>query len=132
MVVVEDLTASQKDKNRTREDSYSFRHSINSKQAQGASTMKNEKTFPCIPIKTLKVFPDQHKLRWKYQVSDQFCHKTNLPWYTVANQPKRTTAREKIFVVGMVTRLDCYEKPWILGAEVEDLGETLKLKSNPR
>jgi hypothetical protein len=32
----------------------------------------------------------------------------------------------------MVTRLDCYEKPWILGAEVEDLGETLKLKSNPR
>jgi hypothetical protein len=51
MVVVEDLTASQKDKNRTREDSYSFRHSINSKQAHGASTMKNEKTFPCIPIK---------------------------------------------------------------------------------
>lgn len=54
----------------------------------------------------------------------------SLPCHIAVNQPKRMTAREKNFVVGMAMMLDCYEKLWILGVEVVDVGETLKLKLN--
>jgi hypothetical protein len=56
MVVVEDLTASQKDKNRTREDSYSFRHSIKLKTSTWGKHHEKRENISLHPHKTLKVF----------------------------------------------------------------------------